>query len=139
MIDDDIKIDCEVNDENAAPTINGYSHSDEPLYRASYTTTIKKKDVDKSYRKCINPVYGTLLGGWSMRRATAFNYTCIYGRLRLCYDSCQLKDGWKHPSIHWNNFNNGGKAWDFHIAYRWKFPFLKIGFNSIKNLYKENY
>lgn len=134
MIDDDIKIDCEVEAENAAP-----NNSDEYSKRSEQTTTIKKKDVDKSYRKCINPVYGTLLGGWSKRWATAFEYTCIYGKLRLCYDSCKLKDGWKHPSIHWNNFNNGGKAWNFHLAYRWKFPFLKIGFNSIKNLYKEEY
>ena len=34
MIDDDIKIDCEVNDENAAPTINGYSHSVETSKRS---------------------------------------------------------------------------------------------------------
>ena len=134
MIDEDIKIDCEVEAENAAP-----NNSDEYSKRSEQTTTIKKKDVDKSYRKCINPVYGTLLGGWSKRWATAFEYTCIYGKLRLCYDSCKLKDGWKHPSIHWNNVINGGKAWHFHLAYRWKFPFLKIGFNSIKNLYKENY
>ena len=133
MIDDDIKIDCEVNDENAAP-----KNSDEIYKRSEQTTTIRK-DVDKGCYKCINPVYGTLLGGWSKRWATAFDYTCIYGRLRLCYDSCKLKDGWKHPSIHWNNVNNGGKAWNFHLAYRWKFPFLKIGFDSIKNLYKENY
>ena len=131
---DDIKIDCEANDENAAPN-NSYEYSN----RGSHTTTIKKKDVDKAYRKYINPVYGTLLGGFAMQCATAFDYTCVYGKLRLCYDSCELKDGWKHPSIHWNNFNNGGKAWNFHFAYRWKFPFLKIGFNSIKNLYKENY
>ena len=138
MIDDDIKIDCEANDENAAPTINGYSHSDEYSKRSEQPTTIKKDD-DKGYRKCINQVYGTLFGGWSKRWATAFEYTCIYGKLRLCYDSCKLKDDWKHPSIHWNNVINGGKAWNFHLAYRWKFPFLKIGFNSIKNLYKENY
>ena len=134
MIDDDIKIDCEVEAENAAPNnSDGYSK------RSEHTNTIKKKDVDKEYRKCINPVYGTLFGGWSKRWATAFEYTCIYGKLRLCYDSCKLKDGWKHPSIHWNNVINGGKARNFHLAYRWKFPFLKIGFNSIKNLYKENY
>ena len=132
MIDEDIKIDCEVEAENATP-----NNSDE--YSKRSEQTIKKKDVDKKYRKCINPVYGTLLGGWSKRWATAFEYTCIYGKLRLCYDSCKLKDGWKHPSIHWNNVINGGKAWHFHLAYRWKFPFLKIGFNSIKNLYKENY
>ena len=88
MIDEDIKIDCEVEAENAAP-----NNSDEYSKRSEQTTTIKKKDVDKSYRKCINPVYGTLLGGWSKRWATAFEYTCIYGKLRLCYDSCKLKDG----------------------------------------------
>ena len=107
---DDIKIDCEVAAENAAP-----NNSDEISKRSEQTTTIRKDD-DKGYHKCINPVYGTLLGGWSKRWATAFEYTCIYGKLRLCYDSCKLKDGWKHPSIHWNNFNNGGKAWDFHLA-----------------------
>lgn len=129
MIDNDIKIDCEANYENAAP-----NNSDE--YSKRSEQTIKE---DKGCYKCINPIRNTLLGGWSKRWATAFEYICIYGRLRLCYDSCKLKDGWKHPSIHWNNFNNGGKAWDFHLAYRWKFPFLKIGFNSIKNLYKEDY
>lgn len=122
---DNIKIDCEVEAENAAP-----NNSDE--YSKRSEQTVKKNDY-----KCINPVYGTLLGGWSKRRATAFEYTCIYGRLRLCYDTCQLTDGWKHSSIHWNNVINGGKAWHFHLAYRWKFPFLKIGFNSIKNLYKD--
>ena len=134
MIDDNIKIDCEVDGENAAS-----NNSDEYSKRSEQTTTIKKKNVDKAYRKYINPVYETLLGGFAMQCATAFDYTCVYGKLRLCYDSCKLKDGWKHPSIHWNNFNNGGKAWVFHLAYRWKFPFLKIGFNSIKNLYKEDY
>ena len=109
MIDDDIiKIDCEVDD--AAP-----NNSDEYSKRSEQTTN---KNDDKGCRKCINPVYDTLLGGWSKRWATAFEYTCIYGRLRLCYDSCKLKDGWKHPSIHWNNVNNGGKAWNFHLAYR---------------------
>ena len=129
MIDDNIKIDCEVEAENAAP-----NNSDENSKRSEQT--IKE---DKGCHKCINPIRNTLLGGWSKRWATAFEYTCIYGKLRLCYDSCKLKDGWKHPSIHWNNFNNGGKAWNFHLAYRWKFPFLKNGFNSIKNLYREDY
>ena len=134
MIDDEIKIDCEVEAENAAP-----NNSDEYSKRSQQNIIIEKKDDDKSCCKCINIVYGTLLGGWSKRWATAFDYTCIYGKLRLCYDTCKLKDGWKHPSIHWNTFNNGGKAWNFHLAYRWKFPFLKIGFNSIKKLYKEEY
>ena len=134
MIDNDIKIDCEVEAENAAP-----NNSDEYSKRSEQTISIKNKDDDKGCCKCINPVYNTLLGGWSMRSPNAFDYTCIYGRLRICYDSFKLIDGWKHLSIHWNNINNGGKAWNFHIAYRWKFPFLKIGFNSIKNLYKEDY
>ena len=136
MIDENIKIDCEVEAENAAHTINGYSNSDGISKQSEKTI---KKDDDKGYYKCTNQVYGTLLGGWSKRWATAFNYTCIYGRLRLCHDTYQLTNGWKHSSIHWNNVKNGGKAWNFHIAYRWKFPFLKIGFNSIKNLYKEYY
>ena len=132
MIDDNIKIDCEVEAEDAA-----HNNSDEHSNRSEQT--IKKKNDDKGYRKYINPVYGTRFGGWSKRWATAFEYTCVYGKLRFCYDSCKLKDGWKHPSIHWNNFNNGGKAWNFHLAYRWKYPFLKIGFNSIEILYKEDY
>ena len=130
MIDDEIKIDCEANYENAAP-----NNSDKYSKRSEKTI---KKDVDKEYRKYINPVYGTLLGGFAMQCATACDYTCVYGKLRLCYDSCKLKDGWNHPSIHWNNVNNGGKSWHFNLAYRWKFPFLKIGFDSIKNLYKED-
>ena len=51
MIDEDIKIDCEVEAENAAP-----NNSDEYSKRSEQTTTIKKKDVDKEYRKCINSV-----------------------------------------------------------------------------------
>ena len=55
MIEDDIKIDYEVEVENADP-----NNSVEYSKRSEKTI---KKDVDKEYRKCINPVYGTLLGG----------------------------------------------------------------------------
>ena len=75
MIEDNIKIDYEVEAENAAP-----NNSDEYSKQSEQTS---KEDVDKEYRKCINPVYGTLLGGWSKRWETAFEYTCIDGKLRL--------------------------------------------------------
>lgn len=99
----------------------------------------------KAEAKSYNPVYTSLFGGYSghmdpvdgNRSYTETEYTCLYGCLRICYSCIDLTDGWIHRSLHWNNVRNGGIAWDFHIAYRCKWPFLKIGFNSIKHLFKE--
>ena len=100
---------------------------------------------EKSLTKGLSPEYSTFWGGYTggyceptgERSHTHTEYTCLYGCFRICYSSVDLKDGWIHRSWHWNNVNNGGIAWDFHIAYRSKWPFLKIGFENIKDLYKE--
>ena len=100
---------------------------------------------EKPLTKCESPEYNTLWGGYTggycpgtgERSYTNTEYTLLYGKFRNCYSSTDLKDGWIHRSWHWNNVNNGGIAWNFHIAYRCKWPFLKIGFANIKNLYKE--
>ena len=96
-------------------------------------------------KKIYSTVYNTLKGGYCMNHLdadgnvsnTEWQYTCLYDKIRFTYSSIVLREGWIHRSIHWNNIINGGIAWDFHIAYRKKYPFIKIGFNSIKNLYKE--
>jgi hypothetical protein len=67
---------------------------------------------------------------------TRYDWHCIYGRLRITYDRHILTDEWRHHSIHWNNVNNGGIAWNFHWAFNSKYPFIRIGFKSIKHLYK---
>lgn len=100
---------------------------------------------EKSLTKGLSSEYSTFWGGYTggyceptgERSHTHTEYTCLYGCFRICYSSVDLKDGWIHRSWHWNNVNNGGIAWDFHIAYRSKWPLLKIGFENIKNLYKE--
>lgn len=100
---------------------------------------------EKSLTKGLSPEYSTFWGGYTgsycdptgERSRTHTEYTCLYGCFRICYSSVDLKDGWIHRSWHWNNVNNGGIAWDFHIAYCSKWPFLKIGFENIKDLYKE--
>lgn len=89
-------------------------------------------------------IYSTLLGGYSgfcgpngeISKAK-WEYTCIYGKLRICHDMNMLKDNWKHFSIHWNNKPHG-TAWNFHIAYRKKYPFLLVGFKNINHLYINN-
>ena len=92
--------------------------------------------------KGYNPVYTSFIGGYSAeyssngeKRKNGYQYTCLWGKFRFTKDTTCLKDGWIHRSLHWNNVNSGGKAWDFHIAYRMRFPFIKIGFNSIKDLF----
>lgn len=91
-------------------------------------------------------IYNTLLGGYSAgcygpngeHFTNWYEYTCLYGKLRICKSSNDLKDNWIHRSIHWNNVYNGGIAWNFHVAYKSKFPFIKIGFNSIRSLFIEH-
>ncbi len=88
--------------------------------------------------KIPNPVYNTLIGGYSSfydidgnRRANGYEYTCLYGKLRFCKTTTDLKDNWIHYSIHWNNVNHCGITWNFHWAIRKKYPFIKIGFKSV--------
>lgn len=98
--------------------------------------------------KAVNPVYATFkggYGGWNANK-TEWDYFCLWGYLRFCYDRShtRLKDDWIHISLHgykygytytpvklpWFNF-------DWHIAYRKKWPFIKIGFNRIWPLFKD--
>lgn len=96
-------------------------------------------------KKVKNPVYNTFLGDYDQKLSPTTNERsileyqrwCFYGKLKISYSKIDLKDDWIHRSIHWNNVNNGGIAWNFHIAYKSKYPFIKIGFNSIKNLFKQ--
>lgn len=91
-------------------------------------------------------VYSTLFGGYSGVHGpngeiskNNWEYTCLYGKLRICHDNYVLKDNWKHFSIHWNNvLHKNGIAWNFHIAYRSKAPYILVGFKNIKHLYYNN-
>ena len=102
--------------------------------------------MSDDYKKTKNPIYNTLIGGnarWRLSPMTgepcktSYDWHCLYDRLRITYDRNILIDGWRHHSLHWNNVNHGGIAWDFHWAFRTRFPFIKIGFNSLKNLYRD--
>lgn len=103
---------------------------------------------NKKYYKAVNPIYATFKGGYGeMDEAmTRWGYYCLWGHLRFCYSETDLIDGWKHISLH--GYRNGYTytpvkklLWDFdwHFAYNKKFPFIKIGFKNIENLYKENF
>ena len=95
--------------------------------------------------KSYNPVYTTFKGGkgsWNEDN-TSWDWVFFWGYLRFCYDKRELKDGWVHISLH--GYKEGYtytpvklKWWNFHwhFAYRSKYPFLKIGFKSIENLFK---
>ena len=103
--------------------------------------------MSDDYKKTKNSIYNTLIGGnasWKTTSPmtgepckTSYDWHCLYDRLRITYDRNILIDGWRHHSLHWNNVNHGGIAWNFHWAFRTRFPFIKIGFNSLKNLYRD--
>jgi hypothetical protein len=61
-------------------------------------------------------------------------------RIRFVYDPCDLIDDWKHFSIHVYYIKYSWQwpwaKWNFHMAVRKKWPFIKIGF---KNIYPKLY
>ena len=77
---------------------------------------------------------------------STYEYFCLWGHLKFCYNRKimtddgfeEIKDGWTWISLH--GYRNGytytpvkSLLWNFnlHIAYRNKWPFIKIGFNNI--------
>ena len=95
--------------------------------------------------KSVNPIYSTFKGGYGGWRSdwSDWDYFCLWGHLRFCYDKRELKDDWIHISLH--GYTNGYTytpvktlLWNFdwHFAFNKKWPFIKIGFNNIENLYK---
>lgn len=84
-----------------------------------------------------NPIYNSFWGGNAVGGKNSYDWHCLWDKLRITADNYQLIDGWRHHSIHWNNVKNGGIAWNFHWGTNIKFPFIKIGFKKIRDLYKE--
>ena len=87
-----------------------------------------------------------------------WSYTFMWGHLRFVYGcpNYKIKDNWQTISLHARNLKLFGidiiplstdskfKHWIFnmanfnwHFAYNKKFPFIKIGFKNIENLYEE--
>jgi hypothetical protein len=90
--------------------------------------------------KRINPIYTTFKGGYDTynENMTNWSYIFLWGYLRFCYNEDDLIDGWTHITIH--GYKNGYtytpiklKWWNFnwHIAVRKKWPFIKIGIRNI--------
>lgn len=97
-----------------------------------------------SFDKSVNPVYTTFKGGYGSYNLdmTDWDYFCLLGHLRICYDETDLIDGWKHISIHGYRYGYTYTPvkkllWTFnhHIAFNKKWPFIKIGFHRIWPLY----
>lgn len=97
-----------------------------------------------SLEKSVNPVYATFKGGYGLYNLgmTNWDYFCLWGHLRICYNETNLIDGWKHISIH--GYRNGYTytpvkkllwTFNYHIAFNKKWPFIKIGFHRIWPLY----
>lgn len=114
-----------------------------------YPASGEEKAREKfSYReselKCVNPIYSTFKGGYGRynRDWTDWEYFCLWGHLRLCYDKRCLIDGWKHISLHGYKFGYTYTPvkkllwqFDYHFAFNKKWPFIKIGFHRIWPLY----
>ena len=97
----------------------------------------------KKYDKAVNPTYATFKGGYGSYNIamTKWEYFCLWGHFRICFDKTDLIDGWTHISFH--GYRNGYTytaikklLWNFklHIAFNKKFPFIKIGFKNIWKL-----
>lgn len=98
--------------------------------------------------KSVNPVYATFKGGYSSYNIamTKWEYFCLWGHFRICFDKTDLIDNWKHLSFY--GYRDGYTytpvkklLWNFklHMAYGKKFPFIKFGFNKIWNISKDNH
>ena len=101
--------------------------------------------------KSVNPVYSTFKGGygsgWKIDGGTypgspyrnSWDYFCLWGHLRFCYDASDLIGGWIHYSIH--GYRDGYTYtpvrkllfnFNWHFAFNKKFPWIMIGFNKIE-------
>jgi len=95
--------------------------------------------------KSVNPTYSTFkgnYGSWNENK-TEWDYFCLWGHFRIYYNANHLKDNWVHIGL--NGYKNGYTytpvktlLWDFnwHFAFNKKWPFVKIGFKNIENLFK---
>ena len=98
-----------------------------------------------SWEKTVNPVYGTYkggLGGWN-DDMTFYDYFCLWGHLRFCYNKKETKEGWTWISLH--GYKNGYTyspvrklLWNFnwHFAYGKHFPWIKVGFDNVNEVLK---
>ena len=115
--------------------------------------------------KGLSPTFSTFKGGYDSGfivdgkpKTDVWSYTCLWGYLRLCYNGSELKNNWKHISLHGRACNFFG--WDivpvssstkfkhlvfdivnfnWHFAFNKKWPFMKIGFTNIWKMYKDEY
>lgn len=72
-------------------------------------------------------------------RMPEWEYTCLYGRLRIYYSALELVEGWKHIAFHYTNMDSRIlRHFDWHIACRWKYPFIITSFWKIWKLYKKS-
>ena len=89
--------------------------------------------------------YTSFFGGltsWSEdisgKRLTEWEYTCLYGRLRIRYSAIELIDGWKHIGLHYINLESKIlRYFDWHLAFRSKYPFIITSFWKIWKLYEK--
>lgn len=97
-----------------------------------------------SWEKSVNPIYATFKGGLGKYNddMSEWDYFCLWGHFRFCYDKKNLIDGWTHIGLH--GYRNGYTytpvkrllwQFDYHFAFNKKWPFIKIGFHRIWPLY----
>ncbi len=96
--------------------------------------------------KAVNPTYATFKGGYGSYNLdmTYWEYFCLWGHLKIYYRKTDLINDWTHISLHGYRYGYTYTPvkkllWDFnwHFAFNKKFPFIKIGFKNIENLFKE--
>ena len=104
--------------------------------------------------KAVNPVYATFKGGYGglSDDMKSWEYFCLWGHLRFCYNKKVMMDGWQDIKDGWTWISLHGYRdgytytpvkkllWNFtlHIAYRNKWPFIKIGFDNVWPLIYDN-
>lgn len=63
----------------------------------------------------------------------SYEYKFFNGMYRYNYYALALKNNWKHISFHYAN-DKTNTFFNWHFAYRFKWPFLIIGFNNVCKL-----
>jgi len=122
-----------------------YKETELRIYDNSFISKFLSKYCNY-YDKAVNPTYATFKGGYGSWNddMSQWDYFCLWGHLRFCYNKTDLIDGWTHIGLH--GYRNGYTytpvkklLWNFdwHFAYNKKFPFIKIGFKNIENLFNE--